>query len=1397
MLNLLEKAIRFLTGHRYTHDSLTDAQEAYTSTIDIATSDVYSQAYLIPTASLPFSGSGQNGMTQGVLKYWYRFALTPSNQSRDVWFFVYPSASNVGPQLITGSLQQTNFISPKYITPLQSQNNTENVPPGYVVTAFLSTSSIAPIGADGLMASQYAFDYKTGVLQFSSSVPAPNQYVFLTAYQYIGTTLDQAYYSNQISASNFSGSLTGTVQGTASYAISSSYAMTASFALNAGGSGIVSQSISSSWASSSYTASYVSGSGIGIFTGSFTGSFTGVYSGTLSGTASQAVSASWAPGGGTSLTTGSSYPITSSWAFNTLQSNIATSSLFASQSNFSVSSSWASSSLSASYISGSGTGSFYGTFTGTHSGSLFGTSSQAASASYVASASYYPFIGGTLSTGSTYPITASWANNAASGLYASQSQWSISSSFASSSISASLSQVALLSDAVLGLTIVDTPSVPNSSIVFGVSDHTNVGTMTGMATTNETHPHATIKVNNKLYGGGWDGNLFVVNDPDGNLQNITSASFIAGNYISQVAYSSGTGYLYFICGNNTGANTGSIVKVNPSNITSQSIIVQGLPGSQNLPGIAADANYLYTIPNDGYVYKFDANTGAQINKVVTSGISHAGGVFSPDGQFVYFSAGSKVTKVNTSNLSSSVNPVALAFTFDGINYYSASVVDDMAYLNGYLYAGQDQAIGNFGLWKVNANDLSWTPYTSNTNWSPSGSWAYPTEYGGYGVYTDGQNLYVLQGNANEIWVYLNGNLDNGPIRFAITGNPNEMWITNGGNLVYTNWSTNQIYRCELPIIEVGINKYPGSALDVAGTLSASAIYTPSLSASSIYTPTFFGNNTTFSASLSNVGQTFYVDAVGNEYVTTISTSNATPGVTVYGTASWAVNTLTASYIKGSGSFSGNLTGTASWANNSTTASYISGSGTGSFYGLFVGVHSGSLFGTASQATSASYSLSASWAPQPTISNSSSWASSSLSSSYLSGSATGSFTGLFYGTLTGSAISASYALSSSYALFALSSSYSVSSSWSITASYVSGAFIIVGTASYAYFAGTASWANNVLASGVIGTVTSASYALSSSYTLVSTFASQSSYATLATSASWASSSISSSFLNGTGSGSFSGSLFGSFIGSFLGNLVGTASWANNSIQSAFASSSLFATSASWASSSLSSSYLSGSGTGSFSGFFFGVYTGSLYGTASQAVSSSYVVSSSYAATCSVFFSTSIYVQQLNTTNSIFSSQSIFATQSLFAISASWASSSLSSSYWSGSGTGSFSGFHFGILTGSVFGTSSYAVTSSYLVYPSLLAVATNNATTSLFYQTASIYNSIFMNYILSSGQNYRAGSVMVLYTTASSVNTEVSTTDIGNTDGVTFMVTMSNTFVSVSVANATANNFNVKYHYDIL
>ena len=167
------------------------------------------------------------------------------------------------------------------------------------------------------------------------------------------------------------------------------------------------------------------------------------------GTASWAVSASWAPTnfvGGT-ISTGSTYPITASWALNTLQSNISTASLFASQSNFAVSASWASSSFSASYFSGSGTGSFSGLFYGAFTGSVFGTASQSVSASWAP----VQFVGGTMATGSTYPITASWAgfslqsNIATSSLFASQSVFSVSSSWASSSLTASVSPYAVAS----------------------------------------------------------------------------------------------------------------------------------------------------------------------------------------------------------------------------------------------------------------------------------------------------------------------------------------------------------------------------------------------------------------------------------------------------------------------------------------------------------------------------------------------------------------------------------------------------------------------------------------------------------------------------------------------------------------------------------------------------------------------------------------------------------------------------------------------------------------------------------------------------------------------------------------------------------------------------------------
>ena len=102
-------------------------------------------------------------------------------------------------------------------------------------------------------------------------------------------------------------------------------------------------------------------------------------------TASYAESASYVSGGtGTLLTTGSTYPITSSWSVSSLSASYITSSNIVGDIT-SLSSSWASSSISSSYAT---------------------------------SASYAPGGTGTsLTTGSTYPITSSWSVSSLSSSY--------------------------------------------------------------------------------------------------------------------------------------------------------------------------------------------------------------------------------------------------------------------------------------------------------------------------------------------------------------------------------------------------------------------------------------------------------------------------------------------------------------------------------------------------------------------------------------------------------------------------------------------------------------------------------------------------------------------------------------------------------------------------------------------------------------------------------------------------------------------------------------------------------------------------------------------------------------------------------------------------------------------
>ena len=186
-----KKSNRLLGNRRFTSDALNTSQEAFTDVLDLGAGEVYTEAHLIPSSNLPFSGSSQSGETSGVLKYYFRQRLTRSNVANDVFFFMVPTGSTGGvtPQLIQDG-QQGSFISPKYAVSSLANANTEDNTPGYNVKVFKSTSTNSgSLGdSDIVSANDYQFDYKTGVLQFESALNS-NDYVYMTAYQYVGKTL--------------------------------------------------------------------------------------------------------------------------------------------------------------------------------------------------------------------------------------------------------------------------------------------------------------------------------------------------------------------------------------------------------------------------------------------------------------------------------------------------------------------------------------------------------------------------------------------------------------------------------------------------------------------------------------------------------------------------------------------------------------------------------------------------------------------------------------------------------------------------------------------------------------------------------------------------------------------------------------------------------------------------------------------------------------------------------------------------------------------------------------------------------------------------------------------------------------------------------------------------------
>jgi len=193
------------------------------------------------------------------------------------------------------------------------------------------------------------------------------------------------------------------------------------------------------------------------------------------------------------------------------------------------------------------------------------------------------------------------------------------------------------------------------------------------------------------------------------------------------------------------------------------------------------------------------------------------------------------------------------------------------------------------------------------------------------------------------------------------------------------------------------------------------------------------------------------------------------------------------------------------------------------------------------------------------------------------------------------------------------------------------------------------------------------------------------------------------------------------------------------------------------------------------------------SASYALSASNAISASYApGSPSISASYS-----LSSSYSFSSSYAITSTMADVAVLAEMALTSSLADTASYAGTASYA------ETASYTNTSSFALTASYAVYSATVINAINNTTTSIISNPNTIYTSMFVNYVLTDSQNFRAGNIVVLYTTSSAVLSEICTTDIGNSNGLQFSASISASFVNLLVVNNTNTDYSVKYHYDVL
>jgi len=432
----------------------------------------------------------------------------------------------------------------------------------------------------------------------------------------------------------------------------------------------------------------------------------------------------------------------------------------------------------------------------------------------------------------------------------------------------------------------------------------------------------------------------------------------------------------------------------------------------------------------------------------------------------------------------------------------------------------------------------------------------------------------------------------------------------------------------------------------------------------------------------------FTGSVGITGSLTMDTSSVAiiPNLTgsLYGTASWALNAISASYVPGLDTASyANFALSSSWAETASFAQSVTGGGNGAFTGSFTGslegtvtgsltgsvqgTVTGSLLGTASyalEALTSSYALTASYAAN--VPETASYAITASHALSMNGTGSGEFKGVFSGSFTGSMEG-----SASYAFFSVSGSYAADSD-------------------YADTAGTASWAQQAISSSTAESASIADLAISSSY---ATSASVAEYSFLAT---YATSSISSSYAATASIAELS----------YTASYIATASYADNAVTASHAVDALTASYALTA-----SVMVEGTASGVFSGSFDGFLTGT----------------SSWSETASVAYNLQDTASQAWTASFVeLANSASFVISASYVLNAEFATSSLSASYADEAQYVSASGivgYQNMILSGSGTGSvsASFLGTGSFMVNTGIRAdghISASEGFTGYLFDTAS-------------------------------------------------------------------------------